>query len=88
MSAVPGVPGVYTVQIYSKKGQAKVIGLLNEEMRKKLIKYMIYDENGPGGEEDKDWYRFNSNDNLVEVANYAKILYKYAVYNVIITGCQ
>lgn len=79
MSAEPGVPGVYTVQIYSEEGQANVIGLKNEEMRKKLIEYMIDDKDGPRGEKNKDWYRFYRNKNLVEVIDHAKILYKYAL---------
>lgn len=43
----PNVPGTFTVKLYSRQGLVRVIGVLNEVIRNKLITY-IHTKGGEG----------------------------------------
>lgn len=66
-----GAPGVCTVQIYVKNGQAYVVGVKNKDIQNEIISYIKYVKKG---EKDQDWYELFSNDDLLDVAKRARIL--------------
>lgn len=62
------ISGSYTVQLYSKSGLTKVIGVKDEGIRKNHS-YLTFLKRR--GKNENDWYRFISDDDLSEVINYA-----------------
>ena len=57
------IPGMFTVQLYSKSGIARVVGVIDEKIQKSLISYILEMK----GEKENDWYRFYGDEELFDV---------------------
>lgn len=74
-------PATHTIQLYSKQGLAKIVGVMNKDIRSDVKSYIDTKK----GEEKDDWYCFSEDGDLLAVVDKAKELDYYAeVYNVVI----
>jgi len=73
----------HTVQLFTKNGLTKVVGVTDVVKRDALIRYIAH----KGGEKENDWYRFFEDKDLLDVVDEAKELdSKAEVYNVKVRG--
>ena len=61
--SLKSISGTYTVQLYSKSGITRVVGVIDEKIQKSLISYILEKK----GEKENDWYRFYSDEELLDV---------------------